>query len=621
MQPQFAPPPFQAQGQRQPQKQHHPQARGQPHAHMQQPNNHLYHAGYQVLQQAGGLQYMVPAAPAEAAAMGTTYFYPPQAVPHQILGVPPQHAAYLGQQQQQPAYPHQNQLPPMLPFPYDSGTAGAGPSNAQMHLSSNHGSSPASPTASASASATGTGASSSKSTETRPSSTIARSPRPANNSINGARMSSFVFPSPVQSQRQRDSAATFKSSLPHSAASSLGSFSGINSLPAKPAFDTLAPHGGRPGNGLAEDANRSAGTSSATPQPQLPLGYSPSHGGDLGLRGSHAKTPSSAALTKGGNILGPQLLSKLPPIPALPRLLPMPSTLKRVLTTEGEPHQQSHAARPGPDDAGLKDGLGLGEEPDTKKDASTGQREGLALDDLTTSYLRSLLQTLSSYEERERAMQLRIEALAFLPSESWTAAEQREASRVAGIHPISADQNSTGVSAATQSEDPADAAARGKTAHSNGHAWASWPSSSSPKQQDATPLPPPASVLGVRLLRKVVDLQKENDELGALLERRLGLDDGDDGGKSDGKAESGTASEAVGTGPDGQAHEEELTRLRTELEDAHGLLASMSDHLQTAETKARKAEAALEMAVAARSTAVVADVGLPPANAGGSSQK
>lgn len=183
----------------------------------------------------------------------------------------------------------------------------------------------------------------------------------------------------------------------------------------------------------------------------------------------------ASSISNKGNVLGVQLLQKLPPLPPLPAVRQdVPAALSWL--------QSSAAAKHGLDGDG--------------KEVDQNAAPSVELDGEARGYITSLHDAVQAYERREEAMQLRLEAMAFRPTESWTALriERGDEEDVEVEEKEKADGD-----VASSSIGPA----------------------------------PPASVLGVRLLRKVTELQRENEELGALLSKRLGLEEQEDAAKGE----------------------------------------------------------------------------------------
>lgn len=173
-------------------------------------------------------------------------------------------------------------------------------------------------------------------------------------------------------------------------------------------------------------------------------------------------------------------------------------------------------------------------------------------------YLSSLLQVVASYKAREEALQYRIQALALSPKEVWPIIEKE--AKDLGVD----DEEFT----------------RSLRGQINGES----------KEQGTER----ASVLGVRLLRKYITLQKENDELGRLLTRQLDLNDEAERKKTPGQPQVDTSAKA-------EEDKSALQNLEAELSDAQELIASMSAALKKAEARATSAERALQVVVDAKS--------------------
>lgn len=182
------------------------------------------------------------------------------------------------------------------------------------------------------------------------------------------------------------------------------------------------------------------------------------------------------------------------------------------------------------------------------KEESSEQRraEKVILDSSAQQYVADLIQAVGAYQTRDEAMSLRMEALAFQPLSSWNQILRQPDRNTKTEERIGRDT-------AVSPEFGADGA---------------------------------ASVTGVRLLRKVVDLQRENEELGELLSHKLDLD-------------------GQGAGVGSAAPAQDMGNLADELKDAHTLIAAMSNALKEAEKKAARAEAALQVAVQSRSIGIL----------------
>ncbi|PWN23716.1 hypothetical protein BCV69DRAFT_8040 [Microstroma glucosiphilum] len=303
----------------------------------------------------------------------------------------------------------------------------------------------------------------------------------------------------------------------------LGAGIGMSKLPAKPTFE--------PSGGAA-------------------LRQSPRSSIGAGVEGDTSAAVSSGVvsgkpLSKSSLSMGQQLLGKLPPLPALPAEPQRPPSLADLRPTEHPTLCRASSSA----------------EHDNSLPAATDGKEPDEADE-TRQYLSSLLAVIEAYKAREDAMQMRVEALAFRPAESWRSISA-EASLGSKDSTTSTGKDDTSSTAeATTSE------ASKETEDSLG----------------------PAPVLGVRLLRKVSELQKENEELGELLSRKLGLDEGE-------KQEMQQ--------PAGGAESGELAQIREDLEDAQQLLDKLSGALKTSEARAERAERALEAAVQTRSKGIL----------------
>ncbi|CAO1615965.1 unnamed protein product [Jaminaea pallidilutea] len=184
-----------------------------------------------------------------------------------------------------------------------------------------------------------------------------------------------------------------------------------------------------------------------------------------------------------------------------------------------------------------------------KQESSEQRRaEKVILDSSAQQYVADLIQAVGAYQARDEAMSLRMEALAFQPLSSW--------------NQILRDRQ-PGRNMKTEERIDGDTAVSPETGADGA-----------------------ASVTGVRLLRKVVDLQRENEELGELLSQKLDLD-------------------GQGAGVSSAAPAQDVGNLADELKDAHTLIAAMSDALKEAEKKAARAEAALQVAVQSRSVGIL----------------
>uniref|UniRef100_V5EW52 Uncharacterized protein n=1 Tax=Kalmanozyma brasiliensis (strain GHG001) TaxID=1365824 RepID=V5EW52_KALBG len=172
-------------------------------------------------------------------------------------------------------------------------------------------------------------------------------------------------------------------------------------------------------------------------------------------------------------------------------------------------------------------------------DAAT---EAGTVDKSVLDYISSLRSIIDAYEKRDDHLRMRTEAVGFQPKQAWAAWESAGA------------ENS--------SHDTASAA-----------------------------LPPANAVLGVRLLQRLDKLQRENDELGALLTS---------GARINADAAAGTA---------------ETEELRKEVHDCHQLIEAIDKALVEAEGRASASERALEAACRTNSTAMV------PAKPGATSTK
>lgn len=379
-----------------------------------------------------------------------------------------------------------------------------------------------------------------------------RSPRVASNSVNGVRMQGFVFPSPKQPQDQ----STFPNrSVPHSATSSLASAS---SLPPKPNF-------------LAVGEDNTAKT-----LPPFPAVSNPPHEPATVISGAtNAKASGySSYLTRGRAQVGTQLLEKLPPLPALPALRPAPPRLKHL--EEAFASVSETIVKPSESDAAE-------ESKKSQLENTVRAEQGVSDEDDVEAYVSSLFGIIQTYRAREEAMQLRIEALAFDPAASMAALQQQYQT------PILADSESLD---ADQKVQPPNGSKEEESDY-NGIG-------SSEDGKTHSP-PSPASTLGVRLLRKVADLQQENEELGTLLRRKFNLTDED--GPSTSKTTQGAGVIAAAARPGSEAKESQ--HLKSELQDAHLLISAMSEQLKTADARVTKAEAALEFAVRSHSTAIL----------------
>lgn len=527
---------------------------------------------------------------------GTTYYFAPQQMAGPSHPVGGQHLTYPGQQPQ--VYQPAAHLQQLGQYTYENGNGMQNPTlsgsiginNTQGHSSylapARNG--PSGKVAGSNAPAQAT-----------------RSPRPVSNSMNGVRMTNFVFPSPIQTQQQKNAAATFPSSVPHSAASSVGSASGLSKLPPKPTFE---PAMGRASAAASLDPNDRSGTFpfSTAILPMHAAGAQAKNGT------SHPNVPISSASTahKARSNLGVQLLERLPPLPSLPEALSMPPALQVLLKADGsdvEPLQDLQAAKVGRDES--PGSIQAPQNPAHQTNTDDAQKTGALATDATKSqefnkdakmYVASLLRLIAAYRERERGLQLRIEALAFQPAQSWNAVEEAEAKKCAGILPSVVAENgleNSDVTLNAKTNGSMDAPETNQPI--NAGVFSADNTATAGEQRPgaiASKVAPPASVLGVRLLRKVIDLQTENDELGRLLEEKLKVTDNDVDARPTFERSARLA--------------EDAEQQRPELQDAHMLLASLSAHLEAAETRAQRAEAALDMAVRAKSTAVLAE----PAN-------
>lgn len=241
--------------------------------------------------------------------------------------------------------------------------------------------------------------------------------------------------------------------------------------------------------------------------------------------------------------MGQQLLDRLPPLPPLPREAQRPPSLVDL-----KPSEDSTTRRASVPVEHEINALAIGD-GDQSEEAEETRR-----------YLSSLLAVIEAYKAREDAMQMRMEALAFRPAESWKSIS-------AEMSLISKD-NTTWFP-----RDNADSGAEG---------------TKSEGQEGTEDSLGPAPVLGVRLLRKVSELQKENEELGELLSQKLGLDEAE---KPESKQPEVSA--------------KELEQTRAELEDAQQLLDKLSTALKASEARAERAERALEATVQSRSVGVL----------------
>lgn len=294
----------------------------------------------------------------------------------------------------------------------------------------------------------------------------------------------------------------------------------MSKLPAKPTFE---PSGGAP---LRQSPRSSVGAGLDGNSNVNAVGIS-------GVAMTGDKPLSKSSLT-----MGQQLLGKLPPLPPLPVEVQRPSSLANL-----EPPDVSDTQRGS-------------ETAEHESRSSTAPHEA----EETRQYLSSLLAVIEAYKAREDAMQMRVEALAFRPAESWRS--------------ISADMSLTDKATTT----PASRDASSPTSEET----------TSAGQKETEDSLGPAPVLGVRLLRKVSELQKENEELGELLSRKLGLDE-----------EEKPRSEPP------KVSAEELEETRADLEDAQQLLEKLAAALKASEARAERAERALEAAVQSRSLGVL----------------
>jgi len=216
--------------------------------------------------------------------------------------------------------------------------------------------------------------------------------------------------------------------------------------------------------------------------------------------------------------------------------------------------------------------------------------------------LRAAVQT---YEARDEAWALRMDAIGFEPARAYVAA-------------VLDTQASSSALAATVQEDGRDEVLTPKIEQQEQKQHATPPpSSGASSSEDALRASAArrgfAPVLGMRLLQRVHKLEKENAELHDLLVRRLKLDE--DGASSaaaaagaaseqgadvaiqeDAVPSSGAASATSGVAADGvdpaaRSREERakaqatIELLETELQDAHALIAALSGALKTAESK------------------------------------
>ncbi|PWN30463.1 hypothetical protein BDZ90DRAFT_14950 [Jaminaea rosea] len=318
-------------------------------------------------------------------------------------------------------------------------------------------------------------------------------------------------------------------SQPHAGSSSFGSLGGVGSLPPRPTFDPAAPQSGSSSQGPLPGHPSSGALLRPSPIPRLGGQPSQSRQQDVGSSG---RRPSASH--------GNQLLEKLPALPPRPVVQhEVPPSLAWLGSVDE-----------GPSTGGSKEAEELSTSTPAQLDADA------------KAYIASLHAAVQAYQSREEAMQLRVEAMAFRPNESWTALRIEKGDEAAVRH----EKESETAQPAGEGEEK-----------------------SITKEES---LRPPASILGVRLLRKVVQLQKENEELGVLLSRKLNLTE-------DHASQAGDAVNGVRAGGD------EKKQLLSDLSDAHSLLSSLSIALKEAEGRANKAEAALQVAVQSRSRGIM----------------
>jgi hypothetical protein len=241
--------------------------------------------------------------------------------------------------------------------------------------------------------------------------------------------------------------------------------------------------------------------------------------------------------------MGQQLLDRLPPLPPLPVEPERPASLADLEPTEDPaPRRKSELAEHESGTPAIADGNQPEEAEETRR------------------YLSSLLAVIEAYKAREDAMQLRMEALAFRPAESWKSISA-EMSLVSKDKTTSFPRdNASSATEGTKGED----------------------------QKETEDSLGPAPVLGVRLLRKISELQKENEELGELLSLKHGLE----------QAEMPHEEQS-------EVSAKELEQTRADLEDAQQLLDKLSGELKASEARAERAERALEATVQSKSVGVL----------------
>ncbi|KAN0063330.1 hypothetical protein ACQY0O_004495 [Thecaphora frezii] len=163
-------------------------------------------------------------------------------------------------------------------------------------------------------------------------------------------------------------------------------------------------------------------------------------------------------------------------------------------------------------------------------------------------YSEALESIVAVYQKREEILRLRTEAVGFEPKRAWLAWESGKGTEEAdGVDDAGAEEAAVGWKGA----------------------------------EEATAT---HSILGVRLLQRVAKLSEENEELGRLLEAKLGLNDK----------------------PAALANwEAERAELFKELQEAHALIASLDQALTKAESRVSAAEKALEVACLNNSTAIL----------------